>query len=67
MELLFDRAGAAGWSVHRTVASVDQLHAADVVWVISSVRGPVDVVELDGAVRKRIPAVDAEIRGLVDF
>jgi 4-amino-4-deoxychorismate lyase len=67
VELLFARAAAAGWTVERTLASVNELHAADVVWVISSVRGPVDVVELDGTSRKRIPEVDAEIRRLTDF
>jgi 4-amino-4-deoxychorismate lyase len=65
--LLFDRAAAAGWTLAHTLASIDELHAADVVWVISSVRGPVDVVCLDGTDRKRIPEVDAEIRRLVDF
>jgi 4-amino-4-deoxychorismate lyase len=67
VELLFSRAGSAGWTVEHTLASVDDLHAADVVWVISSVRGPVDVVELDGASRKRIPEVDEEIRRLTEF
>lgn len=67
VELLFARAAAAGWNVARTLASVDDLHVADVVWVISSVRGPVDVVELDGKRRERNPQVDQEIRALVDF
>ena len=67
VELLFDRAATTGWTVTRTLASVDDLHAADLVWVISSVRGPVDVVALDGVDRKRRPEIDAEIRRLVDF
>lgn len=66
-QLLFHRALAAGWSTHETLASVDDLHAADVVWVVSSVRGPVDVIELDGKQRPRMPTVDSEIRDLCDF
>jgi 4-amino-4-deoxychorismate lyase len=65
--LLFERAAAGGWTVERTLAGVDDLHAADAVWVISSVRGPVDVVQLDGTERKRLPEVDTELRRLVDF
>jgi 4-amino-4-deoxychorismate lyase len=65
--LLFRRASAAGWQVAETLATVDELHAADVVWLIGSVRGPVDVVELDGKERVRLPDVDAEIRGLAGF
>ena len=65
--LLFDRAPAAGWAVRETLARVDDLHEADVVWVLSSVRGVVDVVELDGRTRERRPDVDAEIRRLCGF
>ncbi len=65
--LLFDRAGAAGWQTQAVEATVDDLHAADVVWLVGSVRGPVDVVELDGKPRERRPDVDAEIRALIGF
>jgi len=65
--LLFERAQTAGWTVRAASATVDELHAADVVWLTSSVRGPVDVVELDGRVHTRRPEVDAEIRGLSGF
>jgi 4-amino-4-deoxychorismate lyase len=65
--LLFERASAAGWRTAETAGAVADLHAADVVWLIGSVRGPVDVVELDGATRKRLPELDAEIRRLVGF
>lgn len=65
--LLFDRAEAAGWTTAEVLGTVDDLHAADVVWVISSVRGPVDVVELDGKSRTRNPLIDAEIRTLCGF
>ena len=65
--LLFDRASAAGWRTVETLASVDDLHTADVVWLVGSVRGPVDVVELDGKQRARVPEIDAEIRRLAGF
>jgi 4-amino-4-deoxychorismate lyase len=65
--LLFERASAAGWHVEETLASVDDLHRADVVWIVSSTRGPVDVVELDGRSRSRRPDVDAGIRALCGF
>jgi 4-amino-4-deoxychorismate lyase len=65
--LLFSRARAAGWAVEHALATVEDLHAAEVVWVISSVRGPVDVVELDATPRTRVPDVVAEVRALTDF
>jgi 4-amino-4-deoxychorismate lyase len=66
-KLLFDRAQADGWQTVVTSASVEDLHAADVVWLIGSVRGPVDVVVLDGKHRDRMPRTDAEIRRLAGF
>jgi 4-amino-4-deoxychorismate lyase len=66
-QLLFDQASAAGWRTEAVSAAVDDLHAADVLWLIGSVRGPVDVVELDGKQRPRNPAVDSEIRMLAGF
>ena len=65
--LLFERAAAAGWRTAETLARVDDLHAAEVVWLVGSVRGPVDVVELDGKQRARVPDVDAEVRRLAGF
>jgi 4-amino-4-deoxychorismate lyase len=65
--MLFERATAAGWATAETLAPLDELHAAQVVWLIGSVRGPVDVVELDGRTRTRVPDVDAEIRRLAGF
>lgn len=65
--LLFARAAAAGWQTQVVEATVDDLHAADVLWLVGSVRGPVDVVELDGKARERRPDVDAEIRALAGF
>jgi 4-amino-4-deoxychorismate lyase len=66
-QLLFARAPGAGWTTAETFARVDDLHAADVLWLVSSVRGPVEVIELDGKARTRAPAIDAAIRTLVDF
>lgn len=65
--LLFERAPSARWRTADTLATVDDLHAADVVWITSSVRGPVELVELDGKARVRRPEVDAEIRRLSGF
>lgn len=65
--LLYERAVGAGWRTEWTLATVADLHAADVVWLVSSVRGPVDVVELDGVRRPRVPEVDAEVRRLCGF
>jgi 4-amino-4-deoxychorismate lyase len=65
--LLYERAAAADWRTRETAATVDDLHAADVIWLIGSVRGPVDVVELDGKARVRDPDIDREIRRLAGF
>ncbi|MBN9620573.1 MAG: aminotransferase class IV, partial [Actinobacteria bacterium] len=64
---LFERAVAADWRTTATLARVEELHAAEVVWVVSSLRGPIDVVELDGVARARRPEVDAEVRALAGF
>lgn len=45
---LFDRAGAHGLTTRVTGATVPDLHAADEVWLVSSVRGAVRVSRLDG-------------------
>jgi 4-amino-4-deoxychorismate lyase len=66
-ELLFARAAAAGWETTHTLATVEEINAADVVWLVSSVRGPIDVVTLDGTPRPRRPEIDAEIRRLTGF
>jgi 4-amino-4-deoxychorismate lyase len=66
-QLLFERAAGAGWDCGERAATVAELEAADVVWLVASVRGPVDVVSIDGTPRTRQPAVDAEIRSLADF
>ena len=47
-----DRGGVAD---RNRPATVEDLHRAAVLWLIGSVRGPVDVVELDGVRRERTP------------
>lgn len=66
-QLLFERAVAAGWRVATKPARVPDLHAADSLWLIGSVRGPVDVVALDSVPRGRDEARTAEIRALSGF
>jgi 4-amino-4-deoxychorismate lyase len=66
-ELLFAAAAEQGWRTEYTLATIDDLHAADVVWLVSSTRGPVDVVELDGKARERMPELDAAVRRLAGF
>lgn len=66
-QLLFERAAAAGWRTEVVPATLDDLHDADVLWLIGSVRGPVDVVDLDGKQRVRSPDIDSEVRRLAGF
>ncbi|MGY1721614.1 aminotransferase class IV [Blastococcus sp. SYSU DS0533] len=48
---LFAAARAAGWPTASTPGTVDDLHAADAVWLLSGVRGAVHVHTLDGVPR----------------
>ncbi len=66
-QLLFERAPAAGWTTAIAEACLDELHAADAVWLIGSVRGPVEVIELDGRHREPTPGPLAEVRRLCGF
>jgi 4-amino-4-deoxychorismate lyase len=66
-DLLFDAAALAGWDVGEQLITVAELHAADTVWVISSVRGPVDVIAIDGIARTRDHAVIDEVRAHCGF
>ncbi|MGH8861411.1 MAG: aminotransferase class IV [Jatrophihabitantaceae bacterium] len=66
-QLLFERARAAGWQTRDMLATIDDLHAADAVWIISSVRGPVEVVDLDGKPRARTSDLDTQIKSLCGF
>lgn len=53
-QALFAAAGPTGLATEVTAGSVADLHAADGVWLVSSVRGAAEVVALDG--RTRPPA-----------
>jgi 4-amino-4-deoxychorismate lyase len=66
-QLLFERAGEAGWQTASTDASIADLHAADLLVLIGSVRGPVEVIELDGVSRSRAPTALADVRRLCGF
>jgi 4-amino-4-deoxychorismate lyase len=66
-QLLFERAAAAGWATSECRATVDDLRGAQSLWLIGSVRGPVDVVHLDGVPRVRDEARTTKIRGLCGF
>jgi 4-amino-4-deoxychorismate lyase len=66
-QLLFERAADAGWQTVETLGTVADLHAAESLWLIGSVRGPVDVVAIDGTPRPRDEVRTAEIRGLCGF
>lgn len=66
-QLLFERAPAAGWRTEVTDASAEDLHASDALWLISSVRGPLEVIELDGRPHARAVDTLAEVRGLCGF
>jgi 4-amino-4-deoxychorismate lyase len=51
MARLFARAADAGRPTAVTAGTVDDLHAADAVWLVSGVRGAVVVHTLDGVPR----------------
>ena len=48
---LFTRAEADGWPTAVTPGTVEDLHAADAVWLLSGIRGASPVVRLDGTER----------------
>jgi 4-amino-4-deoxychorismate lyase len=48
---LFERAADDGWPTATTRGTVDDLHAADAVWLLSGVRGAATVNRLDGVAR----------------
>ena len=52
----FARAGDDGWPTSVTTGTVDDLHAADAVWLLSGIRGTASVHTLDG-----VPRGDADL------
>lgn len=61
---LFERAEAAGRPTARTRGTVDDLHAADAVWLLSGVRGAAPVHTIDG-VRRGDSGLTAGVRELL--
>ncbi len=61
---LFTRAEADGRPTARTRGTVDDLHAADAVWLLSGVRGAAPVHTLDG-VRRADAGLTARVRELL--
>jgi 4-amino-4-deoxychorismate lyase len=51
MARLFARADEDGWPTATTPGTVDDLHAADAVWLVSGIRGAAVVHTLDGVAR----------------
>jgi 4-amino-4-deoxychorismate lyase len=64
---LFERAAEHGWQTVLTDGMVDDLHAADAVFLTGTVRGPVDVVELDGRPRAREVELVRTVQKLAGF
>jgi 4-amino-4-deoxychorismate lyase len=64
---LFERAAENGWRPSYVEGTVADLHAADAVFLISTVRGPVDVVELDGRARPRDIDLVRSVQKLAGF
>jgi 4-amino-4-deoxychorismate lyase len=64
MARLFARAEEDGWRTAVTSGSVDDLHAADAVWLLSGVRGAATVHTLDG-VRRGDTGLSARVRELL--
>lgn len=50
-QLIFDRAGEAGFDTAVTRGRIDDLRAADDAWLVSSIRGAARIVALDGVQR----------------
>ncbi len=64
---LFERAAENGWRTATTLARVDDLHAADAVFLTGTVRGPVDVVDIDGRPHSRDVDLVATVQKLAGF
>ncbi len=62
---LFARAADAGWPTAATPGTLEDLHAADAVWLVSGIRGAATVHTLDG-VRRGDAGLTARIRGLLE-
>ena len=65
MARLFARAAETGWRTEVRPGTVDDLHAADAVWLVSGVRGAATVHTLDG-VRRGDAGLSTRVRELLD-
>jgi 4-amino-4-deoxychorismate lyase len=64
MARLFARAAESGWPTEVVAGTVDDLHAADAMWLVSGVRGAATVHTLDG-VRRGDAGLSARVRELL--
>lgn len=64
---LFDRAAEAGWQVSYAPATVADVDHADALFLVGTVRGPVDVVDLDGRPRSRDVDLVRTVQKLAGF
>jgi 4-amino-4-deoxychorismate lyase len=66
-QLLFERAPGAGWATDVTPLQAEALADVEALWILSSVRGPVDVNCLDGRPRTRDLEATRELQRLTGF
>jgi 4-amino-4-deoxychorismate lyase len=66
-QLLFDEAAAAGWQTSYGALAAGALADVEGLWLVSSVRGPVEVVTLDGRPRRAAPELTREVQRLAGF
>jgi 4-amino-4-deoxychorismate lyase len=64
---LFHRAADAGWATATRPLRAAALSGVEALWLASSVRGPVEVVELDGEKRPPVTELTREIQHLAGF
>lgn len=62
---LFALAAAADWAVEERPLRVADLHAADGIWLVSSLRLAAPVNRIDGQALTRAPALNAELQALL--
>lgn len=65
--LVWEAASADGWETGFELMRPAQLHDADNVWVVSSVRGVSPVLELDGVALRHDPAMNQQMNTWAGF
>jgi 4-amino-4-deoxychorismate lyase len=63
---LLAHASAAGLRPGRRMITIDELRAAEAIWLVSALRGPAEVIELDGHPRQR-SAWTPKLQALLGF